>query len=118
MRTLSQRSAQDAEAFRKFLATVLVQFLRAAKGIPSPRSFHAQPSPNSKNDIMRFTHSMFADIRKTGYIQRDSMALTEASAARHLNVYRAIQLNLYETVDDSPRQHTASNACINTQLLI
>lgn len=65
-RTPSRWSAQDVDAFRKFLTNVPFQFLPVEKGVPNHTPFRAQPSPSSQSDIMRFTKSMFAAFQKTG----------------------------------------------------
>lgn len=94
----SQWSMQDVEAFRVFLTNVPVQFLPADRGIANHTPFRSAPSPSAQSDILRFTKSMFGALHKTGYLRLNPMALTKAPAARRLDVSRAIQLDVYETV--------------------
>jgi len=91
-------SMQDVEAFRKFLADVPTRFLPSNKGEPNHTPFRSRPSASSQSDIMRFTKAMFGALHASGYLQRNPMALTKAPAARRLDVSRAIQLDVYDTV--------------------
>ena len=91
-------SMQDVGAFRDFLKEVPPRFLPANKGEPNHTPFKLQPSVSSQSDIMRFTKAMFGALQASGYLQRNPMAMTKAPAARRLNVSRAIQLDVYDTV--------------------
>lgn len=97
-RTPSRWSMQDVEAFRQFLTSIPRRFLPADKGDANHTPFRSQPSPSSQSDIMRFTKAMFGALHASGYLQRNPMALTKAPAARRVDVSRAIQLDVYETV--------------------
>jgi site-specific recombinase XerD len=98
-RTPSAWSMQDVEAFREFL-TDLPAFAISMGGAGSTdyTPFQVPPSPSSQSDILRFTRAMFGALHATGYIKINPMALTKAPASRELNVSRAINLDLYDTV--------------------
>jgi integrase/recombinase XerC len=98
-RTPSAWSMQDVEAFRDFLAD-LPEFALSMgdPGSADYTPFRVPPSPSSQSDIMRFTRAMFGALHATGYIRLNPMALTKAPASRELNVSRAINLDLYDTV--------------------
>jgi len=98
-RTPSNFSLQDVEAFRDFLGK-LPDFA-VSMGEPGSAEytpFRVPPSPSSQSDILRFTRAMFGALHATGYIKLNPMALTKAPASRELNVSRAINLDLYDTV--------------------
>jgi len=97
-RSPSQWSMQDVDAFRTFLTHVPVQFLPVEKGAANHTPFRSQPSPSTQCDIMRFTKSMFGALHASGYLRLNPMALMKAPAARRLDVSRALQLDVYETV--------------------
>ena len=97
-RSPSQWSMQDVDTFRTFLTHVPVQFLPADKGNANHTPFRSQPSPSTQSDIMRFTKSMFGALHASGYLRLNPMALMKAPAARRLDVSRALQLDVYETV--------------------
>lgn len=97
-RSPSQWSMQDVDAFRTFLTHVPVQFLPADKGTANHTPFRSQPSPSTQSDIIRFTKSMFGALHASGYLRLNPMALMKAPAARRLDVSRALQLDVYETV--------------------
>lgn len=98
-RTPSNWSMQDVEAFRDFLADLPDFALSMGKaGTLEYTPFRVPPSPSSQSDILRFTRAMFGALHATGYIKLNPMALTKAPASRELNVSRAINLDLYETV--------------------
>jgi integrase/recombinase XerC len=98
-RTPSSWSMQDVEAFRDFLAN-LPEFAHSmgAAGTADYTPFRVAPSPSSQSDILRFTRAMFGALHATGYIRLNPMALTKAPGSRELNVSRAINLDLYDTV--------------------
>jgi integrase/recombinase XerC len=91
-------SMQDVEAFREFLKEVPPRFLPVNTGEPNHTSFKLQRSTSSQSDVMRFTKAMFGALQASGYLQRNPMAMTKSPAARRLNVSRAIQLDVYDTV--------------------
>jgi integrase/recombinase XerC len=98
-KTPSKWSLQEVEAFRDFLADLPDHALSmgpAGTGDHTP--FRVQPSPSSQSDILRFTRAMFGALHATGYIKLNPMALTKAPASRELNVSRAINLDLYDTI--------------------
>jgi site-specific recombinase XerD len=92
-------SMQDVEAFRDFLADLPdFALCMGNAGSVDYTPFRVQPSPSSQSDIMRFTRAMFGALHATGYVRINPMALTKAPASRELNVSRAINLDLYDTV--------------------
>jgi site-specific recombinase XerD len=92
-------SMQDVEAFRDFLADLPdFALCMGNAGSVDYTPFRVQPSPSSQSDIMRFTRAMFGALHATGYVRLNPMALTKAPASRELNVSRAINLDLYDTV--------------------
>jgi len=98
-RTPSAWSMQDVEAFRAFLADLPdFALCMGDAGSADYTPFRVQPSPSSQSDILRFTRAMFGALHATGYIRLNPMALTKAPASRELNVSRAINLDLYDTV--------------------
>ncbi|RYE68630.1 MAG: hypothetical protein EOO79_03170 [Oxalobacteraceae bacterium] len=98
-RTPSVWSMQDVETFRDFLADLPdFALCMGDAGSVDYTPFRVQPSPSSQSDIMRFTRAMFGALHATGYIRLNPMALTKAPASRELNVSRAINLDLYDTV--------------------
>jgi integrase/recombinase XerC len=98
-RNPSAWSLQDVASFRDFLAELPdVALSMGAAGTVDYTPFRVAPSPSSQSDILRFTRAMFGALHTTGYLRLNPMALTKAPAARELNVSRAINLDLYDTV--------------------
>lgn len=95
----SRWSLQEVEAFRDFLVDLPDHALSMGDaGTADYTPFRVAPSPSSQSDILRFTRAMFGALHATGYIRLNPMALTKAPASRELNVSRAINLDLYDTV--------------------
>jgi integrase/recombinase XerC len=98
-KTPSRWSLQEVEAFRDFLADLPDYALSmGAARTADYTPFRVPPSPSSQSDILRFTRAMFGALHATGYIRLNPMALTKAPASRELNVSRAINLDLYDTI--------------------
>jgi integrase/recombinase XerC len=95
----SRWSLQEVEAFRDFLADLPDYALSMGLlGTADHTPYRVRPSPSSQSDILRFTRAMFGALHATGYLQLNPMALTKAPASRELNVSRAINLDLYDTI--------------------
>lgn len=66
--------------------------------------FRRQPSESSQADILRFVHSLYNALYKSGYMRVNPMALTKTRSARKINAGRAIAIDLYALVLDVMEQ--------------
>lgn len=105
--TPSRWTAQDVEAFYRFLAALPVHavcgrdpYTDAWVGKDDSRytPFRTQPSASSRADIQRCVHAMFRAWREMGYMQINPMGLHGAGTVRKVNTRRAVSINLYEAV--------------------
>lgn len=104
-------SAQDAKAFKEFLAALpdaAISAPGAQWGEEGYTPFRKQPSASSQADIMRFLQAMFAALHGTGYLRLNPTQLMKSRKARRVDVSRAIDLDMFayvlDVMDEGPRE--------------